>query len=235
MSPLASPREAVSPPRPARSRPPPSARLKPELSRPEPSLNADGNHPAELYAGTFTGLCYGCERTEGFVERVDGLDGARTWSYPPSSPSWRRDRETHTAYADCPNCNGAGFTWEHNYSGGRMRSFCRTCSARRANHPLRRWRSDRLEALRRRAEATYQARLVAATGLPKRTPKKRMAEATLAVHDSPEGQAIAAEVLTRYRRIRDRFEALAAARFEEAAAAASDAAAARALQALAGR
>ena len=24
-------------------------------------LNADGGHPAELYAGTYTGLCYECE------------------------------------------------------------------------------------------------------------------------------------------------------------------------------
>lgn len=26
-------------------------------------LNKDGGHPAELYAGTYTGLCYGCQNS----------------------------------------------------------------------------------------------------------------------------------------------------------------------------
>lgn len=179
------------------------------------ALNADGNHPAKLYAGTYTGLCYGCERSEGFVVSTDPLDGAITWSYPPSTPSWRRDRETKVAYADCPDCGGAGFRWEYTYGRGRTRAYCVTCSDRRASHPLRRWRSERIEALPRHAEAAYQARLAAATGLAKRTSKKRMAAACLAVHDSPEGKAIAAEVLARYRRIQTRFDTLVADRFDE--------------------
>jgi len=183
------------------------------------TLNADGGHPAELYAGTYTGLCYGCERSEGFVVSTDPLDGAITWSYPPSTPSWRRDRETKIAYVDCPDCDGTGFQWKYTSGRGRIRSHCAACSDRYFGHSLRRWRSERSGALPRHAEAVYQARLVAATGLPKRTGKKRMAAACLAVHNSPEGKEIADEILGRYRRIQARFDALAAARFDEAIAA----------------
>ena len=93
-------------------------------------LNADGGHPAELYAGTFNGLCYRCTGEAGFViETLD--DGCQVWSYPPHCPSWRRDRERFLGFPDCGECNGTG-------QAGRGRSFggssfplhCRECMDR---------------------------------------------------------------------------------------------------------
>jgi len=70
-------------------------------------LNADGNHPAELYTGTYTGLCYGCEKSSAYVVK-EYRDGAKRISYPPHCPSWRRNREEFVAYDDCPDCGGKG-------------------------------------------------------------------------------------------------------------------------------
>lgn len=93
-------------------------------------LNADGDHPAELYAGTFTGLCYGCERMPR-VEIERWPDGAVEWSYPPACPSFRRDREKHIAYPDCPECKGDGFTWKPTAAGfSQYRSYCAPCLER---------------------------------------------------------------------------------------------------------
>lgn len=94
-------------------------------------LNADGMHPAELYAGTFTGLCYRCERGGPYI--VDTLpDGAQRISYPPHSPSWRRSREEFWAYADCEHCNGAGRKMISRplTSGGSYPAHCKPCHAR---------------------------------------------------------------------------------------------------------
>jgi hypothetical protein len=93
-------------------------------------LNADGNHPAELYAGTFTGLCYRCERGPAYVVPDSELpDGARQVSHPPSCPSWRRDRTTHWAYPDCADCGGMGARVRYGHNGS-YTEYCRACMDR---------------------------------------------------------------------------------------------------------
>jgi len=93
-------------------------------------LNADGGHPAELYAGTYTALCYGCERKAPFVVR-EFLDGGATVSHPPSCPSWRRDREEFYWYPDCTVCRmGAVWVSRSLSEGGGYNTHCDTCSKR---------------------------------------------------------------------------------------------------------
>lgn len=101
-------------------------------------LNPDGARPAEVYAGTYTGLCYNCERAGAYVVRVHE-DGAREISYPPSSPSWRRSREEYIGYLDCEECGGSGFRWEHRAhpQGGSYRGYCSECLKRWVMHPKR--------------------------------------------------------------------------------------------------
>lgn len=94
------------------------------------TLNADGMHPAELYAGTFTGLCYGCERSGSYVVPGSELpDGGRLISHPPASPSWRRDRTTHWAYPDCEECGGKGARMRYS-NWGQYLEYCRPCMTR---------------------------------------------------------------------------------------------------------
>lgn len=65
-------------------------------------LNADGTHPAELYAGTYNGLCYPCTGSKPYVvDKVEG--GCKSTSHPPHCPSWRRDRETYIWNPECDN------------------------------------------------------------------------------------------------------------------------------------
>lgn len=94
--------------------------------------DADGPRPAETYAGTFTGLCYGCERSGPYVVPGSELpDGARLVSHPPSCPSWRRDRTEHWAYPDCPDCGGQGASVRYSsMSHGNYTEHCRACAAR---------------------------------------------------------------------------------------------------------
>jgi hypothetical protein len=93
-------------------------------------LNADGGHPAELYAGTFTGLCYRCERSGPYVVPGSELpDGARLMSWPPSCPSWRRNRTEHWSYPDCPECKGQGARMRYGHMN-QWTEYCRACSAR---------------------------------------------------------------------------------------------------------
>lgn len=99
-------------------------------------LNEDGYHPAETYAGTCTFLCYSCMNAAPFVVETDDLDGMQSISYPPHCPSWRRDREVFTAYADCPDCKGQGFTWRPAQSD-RYRHYCQRCTERYTEHPVR--------------------------------------------------------------------------------------------------
>ena len=75
------------------------------------ALNADGGHPAELYAGTYTGLCYQCERSGVRLVYTARLDGCQSWEFPPHCASWRRDRERFLAYPECEICSGKGRLW----------------------------------------------------------------------------------------------------------------------------
>lgn len=117
-------------------------------------LNADGYHPAELYLGTYTGLCYDCEGKGPFI--VDEyIDGAKRISYPPNSPAWSREREEYVAYADCPECKGKGMTRVSKSAphGGSFRKFCKTCSQRFYLHPVR---ARFFERYRRWVECIYE-------------------------------------------------------------------------------
>ena len=140
------------------------------------TLNADGGHPAELYAGTWNGLCYGCTKRGPFVAKVCRLDGAREVSWPPHSPSWRREREKHIAYEDCATCDGLGIekpAWRSPEHAGQ---YCRPCSARCYEHPLRVWDSERRLLLRTRAQAAFERAWDQAAGSAGKCSKKRRAE-----------------------------------------------------------
>jgi hypothetical protein len=116
-------------------------------------LNADGFHPAELYAGTYTGLCYSCEKSGECLIKVDPLDGARTWEFPPHCPAWRRDRERFIGFQDCTVCGGKGRLWvgRADSQGGSYSAQCQPCSVRFWNHPLRLWEVKRWGTIRKAA------------------------------------------------------------------------------------
>src|SRR5687767_9025531 len=67
-------------------------------------LNEDGGHPAETYLGTYTGLCYTCERAGPYKVGFFLLDDCLRMSHPPHSPAWRRAREAYYWYEDCDAC-----------------------------------------------------------------------------------------------------------------------------------
>lgn len=94
-------------------------------------MNADGNHPAELYAGTFTGLCYDCQSDPAYTVKTFET-GAKLVSHPPHCPAWRRDREMFIAFDDCPECKGRGYKMNQRGfgSGGPYPEYCRLCSDR---------------------------------------------------------------------------------------------------------
>jgi hypothetical protein len=149
-------------------------------------LNADGNHPAEVYAGTCTGLCYGCTKEGTYVTEVAVLDGALRVSWPPHLPSWRRDRESYYAYAGCETCGGQGV--EQNTSDGRIaRSSgcwgvqCRACLDRYVNHPARALDQDYRAMLYRSAQAAAQRLMLRSAGLPARCSAKRQQAAWTAL------------------------------------------------------
>jgi len=108
------------------------------------SLNADGNHPAELYAGTYTGLCYECTGKAAFCFDTEEVDGAQHWDHPPCCPSHRRDRTHHIGYPDCEKCNGKGayMVSRCDGAGGSYLSYCEDCCARYNNHPHRKRIAD---------------------------------------------------------------------------------------------
>jgi hypothetical protein len=103
-----------------------------------------GDRPAETYAGTYTGLCYKCERSGPYPVGDPLPDGTVRLSYPPHCPSWRRDREEVWAHPDCEECGGSG---RHRVSrsdpqGGPYYRHCRSCL-------------ERVSAPRRAAELVY--------------------------------------------------------------------------------
>jgi len=124
-------------------------------------LNADGGHPAELYAGTYTGLCTQCQNTGPYVVKEYGADGAQRISYPPHCPAWRRDREEFIAYPDCRECGGTGRIyvdrgWKH---GGPYYRPCDRCLDRFRGHPGRRWAGSRSTLIYQAAQAAWHGAL----------------------------------------------------------------------------
>lgn len=94
-------------------------------------LQGEGEtRPAESYLGTFTGLCYTCEKEPAYVVR-EQADGGKIWSHPPYCPSFRREREEHIAYDDCKECNHGRVIVLRSYAlGGSYSSYCKKCLAR---------------------------------------------------------------------------------------------------------
>jgi hypothetical protein len=166
-------------------------------------LNADGNHPAETYAGTWTGLCYGCTKAPAVIVAVAVLDGLQKVSYPPHCPSWRRDRETFHGYPGCGTCQGMG-VGSHGTSvgGSTYRIQCKACADRRDAHPLRALHWRYTELLMRRAQDVYTRALCREAGLPERCAYKRQ-QAAIAAIPSERRQEIAAPIKARYRKLRD--------------------------------
>lgn len=101
------------------------------------SIDNPRSNPAESYAGTYTGLCYGCERSAvwGCYRCEDGLV---YYSHPPSSPSWRRDRQFYFAYGDCDDCRkGAVRVSRSDAMGGSYNTQCTKCRDLAYAHPVR--------------------------------------------------------------------------------------------------
>lgn len=172
-------------------------------------LNADGGHPAELYAGTFTGLCYPCTSAGPFVVSIAELDGAQKVSWPPHCPAWRRDRETFYGYPDCETCKGFGVAGaRRGYQAPRLR--CEACSNRYWHHPRRAWASARDSLIHKAAEARYQRLMdqaaLAALGT-KRASRKRISEAIAAL-PVDEVAAIRTAVLAKFDPLRKRHSAI---------------------------
>lgn len=171
------------------------------------TLNADGNHPAELYLGTFTGLCYGCAAAGPYVARVSLLDGARVLSYPPHCPSWRRDRETYTGYPDCEACQGSGVQGHGTSAGGgRYRLYCRACIERYGSHPVRALDREWRLKLQDAGDRAYRLRMTLAAGLRPSASRKRQEAAWTALGDDVKS-ALRAEIKPRYKRLLARHEA----------------------------
>lgn len=95
-------------------------------------------NPAEAYAGTYTGLCYNCERAPVRVLTVYTYDNAKRLSYPPTSPSWRRDRKVYIAYEDCKQCLGLGRirVYQSFARGGPYYKYCTRCYTRYYNNRI---------------------------------------------------------------------------------------------------
>jgi len=139
-------------------------------------LNAGGRRPAELYAGTFTGICGGCMNEGAYVVEVAVLDGCRKVSWPPDQPSYRRDRRKHLGYEGCPDCQGMGVASYGESTFGRYRESCKACLARYSEHPVRvaadRWLRRCMDS----CQAAFDVAMDQAAGVPARCTKKRRLE-----------------------------------------------------------
>jgi hypothetical protein len=153
-------------------------------------LNADGGHPAELYAGTFNGLCYPCTSSGGYIEHVEILDGALSWSYPPSCPSWRRDREHAIGYADCETCKGSGIEGTHYSNSTRWRDRCKACSERHQAHLVRKHYWWLQSAVLHAAQARFEREQLALVKFKGKSQKARTAALAkaFAEHEDEVGQ-----------------------------------------------
>ena len=86
----------------------------------------DSGYPAELYAGTYTGLCYSCTSSKPFMEK-EWADGCQLWNFPPHQPSWRRDRETYFYHASCKQGCDHGRVYASRGQGGFYYRYCEYC------------------------------------------------------------------------------------------------------------
>lgn len=164
-------------------------------------LDVDGHHPAERYAGTYTGLCYACERAPACEVR-DLVSGAKVWSHPPHCPSWRRDRETFYGFEGCATCAGKGRVMVSRAFGfgGPYPVQCEACRKRHEADPAVQEFHHRQEAYRaaervwrRRAIEEYEERLHRTAGEKrKRLSEKRIQE--LKAQVDPEGEIARAVV-----------------------------------------
>jgi hypothetical protein len=173
-------------------------------------LNADGFHPAELYAGTYTGLCYQCERSNERIISTDPVDGAQTWEFPPHAPSWRRTRERFIGFVGCTKCEGKGRLWigRADSQGGSYAQQCSDCSTRYWGHPLRVWVIKRYETIRKAAESLYHREL-------KR--RKLLKQAKAGTIPAELCREIQAPFVARMDQVRERFARLADTRLMRAA------------------
>ena len=123
-------------------------------------LNADGGHPAELYAGTYTGLCYKCQNAPAIVLQT-ACDGAKLKEYAPHCPSWRRDRTKVHAYDDCGTCKGEGriYVSRSDPKGGSYYRYCPDCFERYWHHPTRALLADHGGAIYKAALREYERQL----------------------------------------------------------------------------
>lgn len=93
-------------------------------------LNEDGQYPAELYAGTYCGLCDQC-MCQGIYQVKGNSDGSKLMSHPPHCPSWRRDREEYIWFEDCDLCNKGAVKIDRSFAyGGTYNVQCKKCSER---------------------------------------------------------------------------------------------------------
>ena len=120
-------------------------------------LDTTGDRPAELYLGTYTGLCNKCTMAGSFVVK-EYRDGALKISYAPHCPSWRRDREEYIAYSDCEICRGTGrlYVSRSMSQGGSYYRYCSQCLNRYSNESLRVWASNRRGIINDAAQTTWE-------------------------------------------------------------------------------
>lgn len=104
----------------------------------KPLHGQDSGYPAELYAGTYTGLCYACTSKPAFrLTDYEYVSGAVRWSHAPYCPSHRRDRATFFGFEDCKKCRGRGQVVKPgSFSFSSYAAQCEECSKRHYAHPL---------------------------------------------------------------------------------------------------
>lgn len=120
------------------------------------SIDDPGSNPAESYAGTYTGLCYDCERSATWAcYRCE--DGLVYYSHPPHLPSWRRDREYYFSYDDCESCRkGAVRVSRSDAMGGSYNIQCVKCRDRAYSHSVRSAHIAEYEAFQERHRGVMQ-------------------------------------------------------------------------------
>jgi len=102
----------------------------------KPLQGQDTGYPAELYAGTYTGLCYACTSEPPYEDNRCMASGARVWSHPPSCPSHRRDREIFFGFDDCSCNHGRRTVVRSDGMGGSYGKQCPDCWEDHRSHPL---------------------------------------------------------------------------------------------------